>query len=182
MTNIWGKLLHKAGWRVDITAPHLDKCIICVAPHTSNWDFIIGLAAYKSLGYKANFLMKKFWFFWPMGILMRRLGGIPVPSRGSGGELSQYLVEAFARHDYMNLAVTPEGTRSAREKWRRGFIYIALGANVPIQLGVIDYKTKTVIIRDSYVPTGNIEQDMDYVKGYYAKYKDAAKYPDKFIY
>ena len=65
---------------------------------------------------------------------------------------------------------------------RRGIIYIALGANVPIQLGVIDYKTKTVIIRDSYVPTGNIEQDMDYVKGYYAKYKDAAKYPDKFIY
>ena len=113
---------------------------------------------------------------------MRKLGGIAVPSRGSGGELSQYLIEAFAQHDYLNLAVTPEGSRSAREKWRRGFIYIALGAQVPVQLGVIDYKNKTVIIRDSFEPTGNIEHDMDYVKRYYAKYKDAAKYPDKFTY
>lgn len=63
MANLWGKILKWMGWRVEITAPHLDKCVICVAPHTSNWDFVIGIMAYKSLNRKANFLMKEFWFF-----------------------------------------------------------------------------------------------------------------------
>lgn len=180
MANLWGKILKMAGWRVEITAPHLDKCIICVAPHTSNWDFILGLLAYKSLGREANFLMKEFWFFWPMGSLMRRLGGIPVPNKGSKGELSHYLVEELGRRSYMNLAVTPEGTRSRTSKWRRGFLYIAAGAKVPIQLGVIDYKSRRIIIRDSFTPTGDVDRDMAVVKQYYSQFPDAAKYPDKF--
>lgn len=178
--NLWGTLLHLAGWRVDISVSHLSKCIICVAPHTSNWDFPIGLCAYRSLGYKANFLMKEFWFFWPMKYLMRALGGIPVPSRGSKGELTKSIIKAFGSHDYMNLAVTPEGTRSRQPSWRRGFLFIAYGAKVPVQLGVIDYKSKTVIIRDSFIPSGDIDKDMAYVKNYYAPYRDAAKYPEKF--
>lgn len=180
MPNLWGKILKLMEWRVDITAPHLDKCIICVAPHTSNWDFIIGLLAYKSLGRQANFLMKQFWFFWPLGCLMRKLGGIPVPAKGSKGELSRHLVEEFRHRSYMNLAVTPEGTRSRNAKWRRGFLYIAAGANVPILLGVIDYKNKDVIIRDSFTPTGDVDSDMAVVKQYYSRFPDAAKYPEKF--
>lgn len=180
MANLWGKLLHWFGWRVDITAPHLDKCIICVAPHTSNWDFPIGLAAYKSLGYKANFLMKQFWFFWPMGILMRKLGGIPVPPKGKGSHLTDHLIDEIRNSSYVNLAVTPEGTRSRQPVWRTGFLRIAYGTNIPIQLGVIDYKIKTVIIRETYHPVGDIDTDMAQVKKYYAAFRDAGKYPDKF--
>lgn len=180
MANLWGKILQWAGWSIDITAPHLAKCIICVAPHTSNWDFPIGLCAYKSLGYKANFFMKEFWFFWPMKYLMRTLGGISVPYGGSKGELTKSIIEAFKKHDYLNLAVTPEGTRSRKSVWRRGFLFIAYGAKVPVQLGIIDYKNKKVIIRDTFTPSGNVDEDMAFVKDYYRQYGNVAKYPNKF--
>ena len=66
------------GWRTNVTVPHRDKCIICVAPHTSNWDFILGELYYGAIGRKASFLMKKEWFFWPLGYFFRWLGGFPV--------------------------------------------------------------------------------------------------------
>ena len=178
--NLWGLILKVSGWKVDITAPRRDKCIICVAPHTSNWDFILGLCSYHSLGRKANFLMKKFWFFFPLGFLLKGLGGIPVPARDKKSNLTDEIIKKFDSSEYINLAVTPEGTRSRVEKWRTGFLYISYGAHVPIQLGIIDYSTKTVLVKDEYIPTGNIEKDMDFVKEYYSAYKNAGKYPEKF--
>lgn len=173
-------LLRMAGWKVEITAPRRDKCVICVAPHTSNADFILGLLAYRSLGRKANFLMKEFWFFFPLKYLLKALGGIPVAPKGSGGSLTEQVIADFRKRGYMNLAVTPEGTRSAVTQWRHGFLYIALGAGVPIQLGVIDYHNKTVEIKEEFHPTGNIENDMKRVKDFYRSRKNAARYPEKF--
>lgn len=178
--NIWGRILKLVGWKVDITAKWQPKALICVAPHTSNWDFILGLSAYRSLGRKANFLMKEFWFFFPLKYLLKSLGGIPVPKKGSGGTLTESLIKMIDKADYINLAVTPEGTRSPRAEWRKGFLYISIGAKVPIQLGVIDYKRKCVMIHDEFTSTGDIENDMRFVKEYYAKYRDAARYPQKF--
>lgn len=179
--NIWGKLLHRFSWTVDITAPRRDKCVICVAPHTSNWDFIIGLAAYRSLGRDANFLMKKFWFFFPLKYLLYHYGGIPVvPRKSSGKSLTEQIVRDFKTRDYMNLAVTPEGTRSKVQKWRTGFLYMAYEADVPIQLGIIDFHDRRVIIKEEYYPTGDVEADMKAIKSFYAGYTSAAKYPDKF--
>lgn len=179
--NFWGRILKWARWEVEITAPRRDKCVICVAPHTSNWDFILGLLAYRSLGRKANFLMKEFWFFFPLKYLLKALGGIPVPKAGSGGTLTEAIIRRFGACDYINLAVTPEGTRSARSKWRTGFLYIAYGAHVPVQLGVIDYSRKKIIIKDEIFPSGNIEEDMRRVKDYYAGWHDVALYPEKFV-
>lgn len=178
--NLWKKILDLFHWKVDITAPKRDKCVICVAPHTSNWDFILGLCAYKSLGREANFLMKKFWFFFPLKYLLKKLGGIPVVRSGKKGSLTESVIHLFKTRDYVNLAVTPEGTRSLTEKWKTGFLYIAYGAEVPIQLGVIDYKSKVVMIKDEYQPTGNIEIDMKAIRQYYNRYKEAARYPSKF--
>lgn len=178
--NLWGKILKWAGWKVSITAPRRQKCVICVAPHTSNWDFILGIFAYKSLGREANFLMKDFWFFFPLKYLLRALGGIPVKRRKGGGALTQSVVEMFKKSDYVNLAVTPEGTRSRTERWRTGFLYIAYGAQVPIQLGVIDYPGKEIIIRDEFMPSGDAERDMQYVKRYYSQYENTGRYPEKF--
>ncbi len=178
--NLWGRLLQMSGWSVDITAPRRDKCVICVAPHTSNWDFILGLFAYKSLGREANFLMKDFWFFFPLKYILRALGGIPVPRKKQGGSLTDSVIQLFKTHNYVNLAVTPEGTRSYTDKWKTGFLYIAYGADVPIQLGVIDYKHKKIIINDEYQPTGNVETDMHNIRQFYSNYGFAARYPDKF--
>ncbi len=176
---MWKFLLKLFGWKVCITAPRRDKCVICVAPHTTNWDFILGLFAYRSLGRKANFLMKEFWFFFPLKYLLKALGGIPVPSKKKG-DLTESLIQRFNESSYINLAVTPEGTRSYQKKWRTGFLYIAYGAKVPIQLGVIDYENKKIIIEEEFKPCGDIEKDMAFVKSYYSKFPNAAKYPDKF--
>ena len=178
--NLWGKILKFAGWHVDITAPRRDKCVICVAPHTSNWDFILGIFAYKSLGREANFLMKDFWFFFPLKYLLRALGGIPVQRKKHGGSLTDSVINLFRTHSYVNLAVTPEGTRSLTEKWKTGFLYIAYGAGVPIQLGVIDYKHKDIIIKEEYQPTGDVDTDMRNIRRFYSDYGYAARYPEKF--
>ncbi len=179
--NVWGLMLKWFGWKVKITATRRDKCVICVAPHTTNWDFIVGLAAYKSLGRKANFLMKKFWFFFPLKYLLRFLGGIPVESsKKTGRSLVAQIIEDFKNREYMNLAVTPEGTRSRVEKWHTGFLQIALGAEVPVQLGIIDFSKKEVIIEKEFRPSGDIEADMAFVKSFYSNYAGAAKYPEKF--
>lgn len=178
--NVWGQILKWTGWKVSITAPRRDKCVICVAPHTSNWDFILGLAAYKSLGRKANFLMKEFWFFFPLKYIFRSLGGIPVPAKKTNGSITNDVIKLFNTEKYVNLAVTPEGTRSRKVDWRTGFLYISYGAKVPIQLGIIDYSSKKIIIHDEFIPTGDINKDMDYVKNYYSDCGNAAKYPQKF--
>lgn len=177
--NLWKGLLKICGWRVDITAPRRDKCVICVAPHTSNWDFLIGLFAYRSLGRKANFLMKEFWFFFPLKYLLRALGGIPVP-KVRGSDLTANIISDFERRDYLNLAVTPEGTRSRVEQWRRGFLYIAYGAHVPVQLGIIDYAEGVVRINEEIELSGDVDADMARIKAYYSGWENSARYPDKF--
>lgn len=170
-------LLRLAGWSVSVTVPDYPKCIICVAPHTSNWDFVLGKLAYASVGRKAGFLMKESWFFFPMGYILRAIGGIPVP-RKRGSALSDAIVAKFNSSERMALAITPEGTRSRTTKWRHGFLHIAYNAGIPIELGVLDYPTKRIMIEDVFIPTGDVEADMRAIKDFYRKY--SGKYPDKF--
>ncbi|MCH5229739.1 MAG: 1-acyl-sn-glycerol-3-phosphate acyltransferase [Muribaculaceae bacterium] len=178
--NFWGLLLKCAGWKVDIEVPYRSKCVICVAPHTSNWDFIAGLLAYRSVGRKASFLMKEFWFFFPLKYLLKALGGIPVKT-DSSNSLTSLIIQDFQSRNKLNLAVTPEGSRSAVEKWRTGFLTISYKANVPIQLGVIDFKNKEVLIKKEYKPSGDYDIDLKNIRLYYSKFANAAKYPEKFI-
>lgn len=178
--NIWGLILKCTGWKAHITVPYRDKAVICVAPHTSNWDFIIGLLAYRSVGRKACFLMKEFWFFFPLKYILKALGGIPV-RKNPAQPLTSIIIEDFKKMPRLNLAVTPEGSRSPVEKWRTGFLTIAYNAKVPIQLGVIDFKNKEVIVAREYIPVGNYDKDILEIRKYFSKYKDAAKYPEKYI-
>ena len=114
------------------------------APHTSNKDFLLGELYIRSIGQKAGFLMKKEWFFWPLGSFFRSIGGIPV-ERSRHTSLTDQLGELAQSADYFNLAVTPEGTRQRVETWKRGFYYIALKAGIPIQLLAIDAKHKRIV-------------------------------------
>lgn len=177
--NFLSKILHLFGWKIEIKINLPAKCVICVAPHTSNLDFILGIIAWYSLGRSACFLMKKQWFFWPLGILLKRMGGIAV-SRGKKSGISTKMIDLFNKRDKLTLAVTPEGTRSATTNWKTGFLHIANEAKVPILLGVIDFKNKQVRLNDEFNPTGNIESDLSEVKNYYANMGKFAKYPDKF--
>lgn len=177
--NISGTILKLFGWSVHISVPDYPKCIICVAPHTSNWDFIIGKLSYASVGRKAGFLMKESWFFWPLGCFFRAIGGVPVPrGRKSRRPLTDELVERFDTSERLVLAITPEGTRSRTAEWHTGFLRIAMQAHVPIALGVIDFSLKKVLIERTFEPTGNPEADMAAIKAYYRPFK--GKYPEKF--
>lgn len=173
-----GALLRLFGWKVNITVPDYPKCIVCVAPHTSNWDFVLGKLAYSSVGRKAGFLMKESWFRFPLGMIFKAIGGIPVSRKHPGGNLTDAIVQKFNESERMTIAITPEGTRKRTSKWHTGFLYIAREANVPIALGVIDGGTRTISITDTYIPGGDIEADMRYVKSYYSGV--TALYPDKF--
>ncbi len=170
-------ILKLMGWKVDVTVPDYPKCIICVAPHTSNWDFIIGKLAYASIGRKACFLMKEQWFFFPLGLIFKAMGGIPVPKK-RGSALSAEIVNRFDNSERLALAITPEGTRSLTSRWRTGFLHIALDARVPILLGVIDFGKKLVSITDTYTPTDDIEADIAHIKSYYRG--AIGKHPEKF--
>lgn len=176
--NLAALILKWAGWRIDLTVPDFDKCIICVAPHTSNWDFVFGKLAYAAVGRHAGFLMKEQWFFWPLGYFFKAIGGVPVPRGTKRGSLTDTVVEMFRTRRQLTIAITPEGTRSRNDRWHTGFLHIARQADVPIILGVLDYDKKLISLTEVFYPSGDVDADMAAVKEYY---KDAiGRYPDKF--
>jgi 1-acyl-sn-glycerol-3-phosphate acyltransferase len=165
------------GWKAVVTVEEPLKSVICVAPHTSNWDFLIGKLYYWSLGRKSGFLMKKSWFFFPLNFILRNMNGIPV-DRSKRNSVTDQVAEEFSRHDKFHVAITPEGTRSLVKKWKMGFYHIALKANVPIQLAYIDYAKKEMGITAILYPTGNEVADYAKIREYYINV--TAKHPEKF--
>ena len=113
------------GWRKEISERHPAKYVICLAPHTSNWDFLLGLCYAKAEGISSRFLMKREWFFWPLGVLFKRLGGIPV-WRDKHSSMTDNLADYLKKEERCVLCVTPEGTRSLNPDWKKGFYFIAL--------------------------------------------------------
>lgn len=165
------------GWKTVVTVPDSDKYIICAAPHTSNWDFLIGKLFYAAIGRDTGFMMKKEWFFFPLGSLLRYMGGIPV-YRDKKTSLVDQVAQEFVKRKTFHLAITPEGTRSRNPNWKKGFYYIALKANVPIMLIGIDYKEKTITAEKMIVPTGDVENDMQEIKQYFMRF--TGKNPENF--
>lgn len=165
------------GWKLNITIPLPPKSIICVAPHTSNWDFIIGLLYRNSEGFSSHFMMKKDWFFWPLGPIFRWMGGIAV-DRGKKTSLVEQMVEVARSSRTFHLAITPEGTRKANPKWKRGFYYIAQGADIPILLVGIDYPSKCITIGREMRASGDIEKDMREIQQYFVQFRGL--HPENF--
>lgn len=166
------------GWSRRGEAPFPDKCVICVAPHTSNWDLVYGWLFYGMMGRRACFMMKKEWFFFPLGLLFRAMGAVPV-NRSKHTSTVEQMVERFRASDYFNLAITPEATRQATPHWKTGFYYIALLAEVPIVLAALDYDAKAVWWGKIVVPSGNIEKDMAEIKASYRQ-QGSARHPQRF--
>lgn len=165
------------GWTKDVTVDHPDKYIICLAPHTSNWDFVLGILYSRAEGLKINFLMKKEWFFWPLGSLFRHMGGIPV-YRSKHTRMTDQLAESAEKAKRFALCITPEGTRSLNPEWKKGFYYIAQKANIPILLYGIDYEKRLIKSTVSMMPSGNIESDIRAIKLYFKDFK--GRHPENF--
>lgn len=165
------------GWTKDVTVDHPDKYIICLAPHTSNFDFLLGELYALSEGLKINFLMKKEWFFWPLGGFFKHLGGIPV-WRDKHTSMTDRLADEAKKQDKFALCITPEGTRSLNPDWKKGFYYIALKAQIPILLYGVDYEKKLIKSTEGFIPSGDIENEMKRIKLYFKDFK--GRHPENF--
>ena len=147
------------GWRFAGEIPNLSKMMIIVAPHTSNWDFPVGVTAKFALGIRASFLGKDTLFRWPFGVVMRWLGGIPV-FRHAPRNVVEQTIDHVNRHERIVLVVAPEGTRRKLAAWRSGFHYVALGTGIPILPAALDFSTKTVRFFPIHQPAPDLETDL----------------------
>lgn len=140
-------------------------------------DFLIGLLYSWAVGIKSGFLMKSDWFFFPLSYLLRALGGIPV-NRKERSQTVDRIQELLKRKGQMHTAITPEGTRSRTEKWKSGFYHIAVAAELPIELAVLDYQKHEVGIFEVFHPTGDLEADLAYIRSRFSA--NQAKYPEQY--
>jgi 1-acyl-sn-glycerol-3-phosphate acyltransferase len=177
MKKIYAFLFRIAGWKSDIRAEILPKCVICVAPHTSNWDFILGMLFFKSIGGEPHILMKKSWFFFPLKYILEALGGIPV-NRSQRSSLTEQMQTLFAKRKHFQLAIAPEGTRKKNPHWKSGFYYIAWESKVPITLAYLDYAKKMIGVFENFIPTGNLSLDLVAIKQRYLPV--AGRHPAQF--
>lgn len=155
------------GWRVELVPPTVQKCVVIFYPHTSNWDFVIGIVARAALWLPIRWAGKDTLFRWPFGGMFRWLGGIPVNRRDRTGFTGR-LVQEFAQRKRFYLAIAPEGTRSRTDRWKSGFYHLALEAKVPLGLAYIDYPRKRIGIGGYLELTGNEAVDLDALRRFYA--------------
>ncbi len=173
-------ILKLIGWRIPSELPGADRYVLIGYPHTSNVDFFIAMLAKGALGLRFHFIAKHTLFWWPLGSILRALGGIPVDRRSSNGFIGQ-LVQRFEKAkesgEPLVVGMMPEGTRSYREFWRSGFYYLAGEAGVPLVAGYIDYKTKTLGWGPLTQLSGNPEEDLAQLNEFYADIQ--GKFPEK---
>ena len=170
------RLLRLFGWRTSFVAPPGPKSVVLVYPHTSNWDFPIGVLFRAECGIPFHWAGKDTLFRWPLRGLFLRLGGVPINRRERTGMIGQ-LVKAYDENDSFHLAITPEGTRGKTDHWKSGFYRLAIEAGVPVGLGYIDYGRKCVGIDRWITLSGDPDDDLARLRAYYAD--KTALYPEK---
>ena len=159
-------MLVAMGWKVEGEVPNLPKLVIGVAPHTSNWDFIVGVATMFALDLRIDFLGKHTLFRGPLGVFMRWIGGIPVDRSSPHGVVDQ-AIAGFGRVEQRILAIAPEGTRKGAAHFKSGFLRIARGAGVPVVLAALDYGTRCVRFGPMFMPGDDIEAERARAEAYF---------------
>ena len=170
-------LMRISGWRIAGNIPDVPKYVLIVAPHTSNWDFFHGFCAFLTLRLDNTWLAKHTVFFWPLGILARRFGGMPI-DRARGSNVVRMCVAEFAKRERISFTITPEGTRSRVKEWKLGFYYIATEAGVPIVPVALNYSKRLIMIMPPFTPTGDAAVDLPKIKALYSA--DMARHPENF--
>ncbi|MCO5280558.1 MAG: 1-acyl-sn-glycerol-3-phosphate acyltransferase [Chitinophagales bacterium] len=174
------------GWKMNLNGlnpKNFNRAVMLAIPHTTNWDLPIARAAFYLMQIPVRFTVKKEWMKFPYSLLAKPLGGIAIDRspRKAGEErksMTEAMIDLFNQNEELVVMVTPEGTRSYNENWKTGFYYVALGAKVPIALGYLDYAKKEAGVGMVFMPTGNIEEDMQKIMDFYRDIK--GKYPENF--
>jgi 1-acyl-sn-glycerol-3-phosphate acyltransferase len=164
------------GWRSVFVPPPGPKSVLLVYPHTSNWDFPLGVLFNAKHPIFIHWAGKDTLFRGLMGVIARALGGVAINRREHTGMVGQ-LVKVFAERESFHLCITPEGTRSKTDHWKSGFYRLALEAKVPVGLGFFDYRNKCVGVERWVTLTGDEEADLAMLRQYYAG--KTGCYPEK---
>jgi 1-acyl-sn-glycerol-3-phosphate acyltransferase len=159
-------VLRLLGWRVTGAFPNAPRLVMIGAPHTSNWDFVVALAAAASLRLGFSWVGKHVLFRPPFGWFFRWMGGIPVDRRAPHGFVQQ-MVREFERRPRLLLAIAPEGTRKAVDRWKTGFYHIAVGAGVPILIVTFENARRAIHVGPTLTPSGDLTADMDRILALY---------------
>ena len=159
-------LLRLGGWRVTGTLPDIPRLVLIAAPHSSNWDGIWGMAAKMAMGVDIRVLGKDALFWWPLSVVLRNLGVIPLDRSRPQGVVEQ-AVELVRSSPRMWFALAPEGTRKPVEKWKNGFLKIAHGAGVPVLMAYFHYPDKVIGIGPLFHTSGDLQADMAAVRDWY---------------
>lgn len=171
------RVLQLFGWSIQFKPMPGPHGIAVVYPHTSNWDFPVGLVAKWAVGVPFRWLAKESLFHGPAGALMRYWGGLPVERRTAPSGATQRLADRINASESMWVAITPEGSRAYRPHWKSGFYHLALAANVPLVLIALDFGKKTIRVTDTLHLTGDQDADMAAIA---ASYRGVtALYPDQ---
>lgn len=185
MKKLLAKLILKIiGWKVVLQGDvnNLNRCILVVAPHTHNSEYMLGNLAYWSLGKPLKVIIKdahtKAWY----GFLIKAMGGVGI-DRSQKNDLVNFVTKLFEKEDF-SLVITPEGTRSRVDKWRKGFYYMALSAKVPMVLAAGDFKRKQInlgyIIPYEKIANESYEDLMKEIQNYYVKFDVQPKIPENW--
>lgn len=175
-------ILQLAGWEIVGSYPHhIRKGIIVVAPHTSNWDFALGVATRAIQQFPSYFLIKDDWIQLPIiGWIVTQLGGVGVDRSGkSKKSTSEQIINYFNTREEFVITITPEGTRKYNPDWRTGFWYIAKEAEVPLIPASFDYEKKQVIWQEPFYVSEQKEEDISKLKAMFRQYK--GRFPEQGV-
>ena len=164
------------GWSTILATPVPGRCVVVFFPHTSNWDFVVGLLAKWAIGLEVRWIAKDSLFGTPLAPLLRRWGGIPVNRRQRSGMVAR-LCDEFAAHDTFRVVIGPEGTRRRTEGWKSGFYRLARAASVPLGLAFVNYRRREVGIGAWLRLTGDEAADMAAIARFYRD--KGARRPDR---
>ena len=160
-------ILRIGGWTAVGTGPDEPRAVIIAAPHTSNWDAFWALSYKVAVGLDVKFFAKQSVFWFPLGTLLRALGGVALDRRRAGTAVNQ-AIEMFKTEESFYFGLAPEGTRKKTRGWKTGFYRIAIGADVPVYLGFLDFKAKRVGIGPQLKLTGDPSIDLAFCRNFYA--------------
>jgi 1-acyl-sn-glycerol-3-phosphate acyltransferase len=170
-------LLRGFGWRLAGEVPNVPKLVAIAAPHTCTADVFIGLAVLLALGARLHWFGKHTIFWWPLGPVLRWLGGIPVDRTRAGGLVGE-ATRLMQERTHLYLALAPEGTRKKVDRWRSGFYRIALGASVPILPVALDYRRGVAQIFHPLTPSGDYEADLAAIQALFCA--GMARHPERY--
>ena len=162
--------LKARGWRFETGIPSEKKFVVTAYPHTSNWDGIHLLMCAYSVGLPLRWMVKRSLVDGPFGKILVKMGAVPI-DRSKTNNLVDQMVEEFNKRDELVLVVPPEGTRRLADYWKSGFYHIAVGANVPVVPGYLDFERKVGGVGEPIWMTGDVKADMDKLRAFYDKVK-----------